>query len=152
MVIEIPSGSAILGAPTTGKTTLQERNPDLRIVDQDEIKIELNNAVNPFPVKKRAAMWTKLAAILAEGGVVTYSDYDLEFDDRSSDAKYVKQHTVISFSRSNAEMKRIMSVRDGSVHPDVLKWTFEWHRLIAPIHIVLDDGKFIGDYVLFIEE
>lgn len=40
MVIEIPSGSAILGASTTGKTTLRERNPDLRIVDQDEIILE----------------------------------------------------------------------------------------------------------------
>lgn len=144
--IEVEAGHAILGAPTVGKTTLAKDHPQLEVLDQDEVKIDLAGQVNPFPFQKRNQMWTVLATTLAECGVVTYSDFDLE-SDTSVDARYVKDNTVIAFHRDNEEMKQIMIARDGSAHPDCLTWKFDWYKKIAPVIVKLKKGTFIGAFL-----
>lgn len=146
LLIEIQAGNAILSAPTTGKTTLREAHSDLDWVDQDQVKIQLNGQVNPFPQHCRAKMWMILAAVLAEGGVVTYSDFDREAD-KTADAQYVKERTVLACYRDNAEMKQIMEKRDGHAHPDCMKWSFDWYKDITKVVIKLPKGAFLQTYL-----
>lgn len=147
MIIEIAAGNAILGAPTVGKTTLCQANPDIEILDQDEVKIELNGAVNPFPKKRRPAMWAKLATILAEGGAITYSDFDESVDSQDSNARYVRDNTVLAVDRPNKDIYDIMLKRDGDAHADTLTWKFDWYKRLSPVIIHLARDQYLGDQV-----
>lgn len=150
-------GFLILGAPTTGKTTVITKLRELNVLcaDQDDIAKGCATMIGlldwiPFKLdttnrtRLEMMIFNQIKSIVGFGGIVFYSN--LMNDVPEADV-YLRSHTAVSFARSISSIKLKFIERGTEAPPNIDEWTFDHYSDYSEVSIDLEDNEYITHFI-----